>query len=170
MKCRCSVSEFGFTWAGLLFGSGAVGWLDLGLPIADVSGGLAGGLVGWEVGHAIHFLFTNPIETGLSNASTIATYLSDFALGNNRLDVYETHLNIVVGQPSATSLALALIGSMSTIGIADAAIDQVGSWYVDGKIGGIYDLFGITGKSLRLPAAWTLESTGPYVSIQFGDK
>jgi hypothetical protein len=46
-----AVSEVGFTSAGLLFGSGVVSWADGPLPIADVTGGLAGGLVAGEVGH-----------------------------------------------------------------------------------------------------------------------
>lgn len=158
------ISEAGFTTLGLFGGGAAVGWIDLGSPVADVTGGLAGGLVGWEVGHGIHLLITNPIESGLSSASTITTYFSDFAYGNNRLDVYESNVTAVIGQPTATSAALTLVGNANTVGIVDAAIDQVGSWYADGKIGGVYDLFGITGKT------FSVSTMAPYFSIQFGDK
>lgn len=154
------ISEVGFTTLGLFGGGAAVGWVDLGFPVADVTGGLAGGLVGWEVGHGIHSLITNPIESGLSSASTIATYFSDLAYGNTRLDVYESNVTAVIGQPTATSAALTLVGNANSVGIVDAAINQVGSWYADGKIGGVYDLFGVTGKTF----------SAPYFNIQFGDK
>jgi RHS repeat-associated protein len=159
------ISEVGFTTLGLFGGGAAVGWVDLGFPVADVTGGLAGGLVGWEVGHGIHVLITNPIESGISSASTITTYLSDIAYGNTRLDVYESNVTAVIGQPTATSTALTLVGNANSVGIVDAAIDQVGSWYVDGKIGGVYDLFGITGDKYMTPYFMS-----PYLSIQFGDK
>jgi hypothetical protein len=158
-----AISEVGFTTAGLFGGGAAVSWVDLGSPVADVSGGLAGGLVGWEVGHGIHTLVTNPIESGISTASTVTTYLSDIAYGNSRIDVYESNVTAVVGQPTATSAALTLVGNANTVGIVDAAIDQVGSWYADGKIGGVYDLFGITGKT------FSFSIMAPYMSIQFGD-
>ncbi len=54
-----AISEVGFTTAGLFGGSAAVGWMDLGLPIADVTGGLAGGLVGWEGGWTLVSCFGN---------------------------------------------------------------------------------------------------------------
>ena len=159
-----AISEVGFTTAGLLGGGAAVGWIDLGFPVADVSGGLAGGLVGWEVGHGIHTLVTNPLESSVSTSSTIATYLSDIAYGNTRIDIYESNVTAVVGQPTATSVVLTFVGNANTVGMVDAAIDQVGSWYADGKIGGVYNFFGITGESFYF------STEAPYLSIQFGDK
>jgi RHS repeat-associated protein len=159
-----AASEIGFTTAGLLFGGAAVGWVDLGFPIADVSGGLAGGLVGWEVGHGIHLMFTNSIESGTSNLSTISAYASDLAYGNTRLDIYDTNATVVIGQPTVTSTTLALIGGANTVGIVDAGIDQVGSLYADRKIGGVYDLFGVTGKTFQ-PFVFS-----PYINIQLGDR
>lgn len=105
-------------------------------------------------------LFTNPLETQVSTGAAITTYFSDIALGNNRIDVYSNHATIVVGQPTATTLGLTAVGNYSTFGVADAAIDQVGNWYSDGKIGGAYDLFNITGKSIPI---------FPYLRLQFGD-
>ncbi len=90
--------------------------------------------------------------------------MSDFAYGNNRVDIYESNVTVVVGQPTATSAALTYAGNASSVGIVDAAIDQVGSWYADGKIGGVYDLFGITGKTFSVSAI------APFLNIQFGDK
>lgn len=157
-----AISEVGFTTAGLSGGTAAVGWVDLGFPIADVSGGLAGGIVGWEIGHGIHTAITNPIESGLSSAAALTTYASDFILENTRVDLYDNNLTLVVGQSTTTAVALTAIGNSNTIGIVDAAVDQVGSWYADGKIGGAYDLFGITGKSISSPFG--------FFTFQFGDR
>lgn len=159
-----AISEVGFTTAGVFGGTPAVGWVDLGLPIADVAGGLAGGMVGWEVGHGIHTMITNPIEQGLSGLSTTSSILSDVALGNSRVDLYENSVTVVVGQPTATAGVLTVAGNSTSVGIVDAAIDQVGSWYADGKVGGVYDLFAITGRSITIP----IHSYS--FSFQFGDR
>ena len=129
-------------------------------------------MVGWEVGHAIHLMFTNPMETFLSTASARATYLSDTFLANTRIDVYEDNVTLVIGQPTATNGSLALAGRFATIGIADATIDEIGKWYSDRKIGGIYDMFGVNGNKIPIYSTVTPSSSDihAWLYVQLGDK
>jgi hypothetical protein len=161
-----ALSEIGLTTIGTFGGGAALSWLDNLLPIADVTGGLAGLAVGWEAGHLFHLGVTNPLETMLSNMSAQAAYLSDIFLGNTRIDVYQNNATLVIGQPTVTTGALAFVGSLTTVGIGDAIVDYVGLKYAKGELGrGVYDMFDIAGT--RIPLSFVYPDL---VSLQLGDE
>ncbi len=123
--------------------------------------GLAGFAFGGAAGNAFYQATLDPLENITSFASTAMTWLSDSRLGNTRIDRYEDHINIVVGQASATSAALTVAGAQSRAGIVDVVIDAIGSFYASGWIPGMYDISGSAGKS-----EWFI---GPWIQLQYGD-
>jgi hypothetical protein len=126
------------------------GLADGPLPFVEYGAGLAGLAEGASEGHMFHKFVTNPAESWASINSTRLTVVSDILLGNTRLDLYNDHAEMVIGQPTATSASLMLLGGVNPVGVIDFPIDLYGSFYAEGKLPGAYDLFGITGDKIKI--------------------
>ncbi len=118
------------------------------IPEAPAVTGLAGLAGGYEVGHLVHKTITNKAEQFLSTASTYATIVSDIELGNTRIDGFYSYGKVTIGEQTASSVVMSIVGNYSNSGIFDAGIDIAGSLMSEGRMPGIYHWFGVEGKSV----------------------
>jgi len=126
--------------------------------------GLPGAAIGGLIGHAVHRATTNIAESVLSTASVAASIVSDGLLGNTRVDVYDDHINIVIGQATATGLVTMAAGNINPVGILDFPIDLYASGYSTGVLPGVYDIMNMAtggrfaGEADSLIEGWTDKS------------
>jgi hypothetical protein len=129
--------------------------------LADAVGAGTGVLGGYMAGHIFHLAFTDRAEAVASSFSTGFAIISDISSGKTRVDNYKDHTELVIGEQSASSLALTTVGNLTHSGILDAIIDFVGFGVSSGQIHP-FDLACVTGKMFQLPH-------GPALGIRFGD-
>jgi hypothetical protein len=120
------------------------------LPYVEYGAGLAGFMEGASEGHLFHKYVTNPAESWASRNSSTFTIASDFLLGNTRLDLYNDHAELVIGQPTATAVLLTFVGGLNPAGVIDFPIDLYGSFYAEGKLPGVYDITQVIGNKIKL--------------------